>query len=94
LEQGGFFCLKTFEFALKSRGISLVPGIESYNPTTEEWDSVALKDRIGPVSVGDGKLKTFLLRYEGVEHLRKFHIIAPLANQLPRARGKGKGRAF
>jgi hypothetical protein len=58
----------------------------------EVWDSVALKDRIGPISVGDGKLKTFLLRHEGVEHLRGFRIIAPLANQLPRE--KGKQRAF
>jgi hypothetical protein len=72
----------------------LVPRIETYNPTTEEWDSVALKVRIGPVFVGDGKLrlKTFLLRYEGIEHLRGFQIIAPLANQLPR--GKGKERTF
>jgi hypothetical protein len=70
----------------------LVPRIEIYNPTTEKWDSVALKDRIGPLFVGDGKLKTFLLRYEGVEHLSGFRIIAPLANQLPK--GKGKERAF
>ena len=67
----------------------MVPRIETYNPTTEEWDSVALKDRIGPVFVGDGtKLKTFLLRYEGVKHLSGFRIIAPLANRLPRGKGK------
>jgi hypothetical protein len=70
----------------------LVPRIESYNPTTEEWDSVALKDQIGPLSIGDGKLEVFILRHEGIEHPRGFRSIAPLANQLPR--GKGKERAF
>ena len=93
-EQGSSFCLKTFEFALKSRGISLVPRIETYNPTTEEWDSISLKVRIGPVFVGDGRLKMFLLRYEGIEHLRGFCIIAPLANQLPQGKVEGKERAF
>ena len=70
----------------------MVPRIEAYNLTTENWDSVALKDRIGPVVVGDGRLMTFLLRYEGVKHLCGFRIIAPLANQLPR--WKGKEHAF
>ena len=66
------------------------PRIEWYNPPTNEWNTLGLKEQIGPIS-GAGGLKIFLLRYEGVDRLHEFPHISCLADQLPQ---KGKARAM
>jgi len=87
---GAHFCLKTYELALKDKGICLIPRIERYDPTTDKWNILGLKEQIGPIS-GVGYLRIFLLRYEGVDRLHEFPHISRLADQLPQ---KGKARAM
>ena len=78
---------------LKNRGISLFPPTECYNPTTYNWNLLDLREQIEPISNDDGRLKTFLLRYEGIKFLPGFSAISPLANQLRLVLRKGKARA-